>query len=199
MEDPEAAGRLRSELADVMVYLTRLADVLNVDLVAAAHAKLDQSEQRYSVEAYRGSARKACWPWSKPNSDDTLVHDVRIGDWSRPWNVKEERAVGSAPASALWATLDGGFEQVGCVYAAQGFEYDWNGVIIGPDLVVRDGRLHARRAFSKDPALTRGTTGEQADRPIRNTYKVLLTRGMIGTFVYSTDPETQEFLSRLTS
>jgi NTP pyrophosphatase (non-canonical NTP hydrolase) len=59
MEDPEAAGRLRSELADVMVYLTRLADVLDVDLVEAAHAKLDQSERRYSVEAYRGSARKA--------------------------------------------------------------------------------------------------------------------------------------------
>ncbi|MGW0588479.1 nucleotide pyrophosphohydrolase [Streptosporangium sp. NPDC002607] len=58
-EDPEAAGRLRSELADVMVYLTRLADVLNVDLVEAAHAKLDQSEKRYDVEAYRGSARKA--------------------------------------------------------------------------------------------------------------------------------------------
>ncbi|MEV4746319.1 DUF2075 domain-containing protein [Streptosporangium sp. NPDC049248] len=140
-----------------------------------------------------------CWPWSDPQSDDTLVHDVRIGDWSRPWNVKNDRAVGSAPASALWATLDGGFEQVGCVYTAQGFEYDWNGVIIGPDLVVRDGRFHTRRAFSKDPALTRGTTDEQADRLIRNTYKVLLTRGMIGTFVYSTDPETQEFLSRLTS
>ncbi|MET8046568.1 nucleotide pyrophosphohydrolase [Streptosporangium sp. NPDC005286] len=59
MEDPEAAGRLRSELADVMVYLTRLADVLNVDLVEAAHAKLDQSDRRYDVETYRGSARKA--------------------------------------------------------------------------------------------------------------------------------------------
>ncbi|MEV4746320.1 nucleotide pyrophosphohydrolase [Streptosporangium sp. NPDC049248] len=59
MENPEAAGRLRSELADVMVYLTRLADVLNVDLVEAAHAKLDQSDRRYDVEAYRGSARKA--------------------------------------------------------------------------------------------------------------------------------------------
>ncbi|WP_329428942.1 nucleotide pyrophosphohydrolase [Streptosporangium sp. NBC_01495] len=59
MEDPEAAGRLRSELADVMIYLTRLADVLNVDLVEAAHAKLDQSDRRYDVETYRGSARKA--------------------------------------------------------------------------------------------------------------------------------------------
>ncbi|WP_030913321.1 DUF2075 domain-containing protein [Streptosporangium amethystogenes] len=162
------------------------------ELETLLRSKLDEG---YSARMTAGF----CWPWSAPQSDDTLVHDVRIGDWSHPWNVKGDRAVGSAPASALWATLDGGFEQVGCVYTAQGFEYDWNGVIIGPDLVVRDGRLHTRRAFSKDPSLTRGTTDEQADRLIRNTYKVLLTRGMIGTFVYSTDPETQEFLSRLTS
>lgn len=59
MGDPDAAGRLRSELADAMTYLTRLADVLKVDLIEAAHAKLDQSEKRYAVETYRGSARKA--------------------------------------------------------------------------------------------------------------------------------------------
>lgn len=59
MEDPEAAGRLRSEVGDVMIYLTRLADVLNVDLVEAAHAKLDQGEKRYTVEGYQGSIRKA--------------------------------------------------------------------------------------------------------------------------------------------
>ncbi|WP_433243455.1 nucleotide pyrophosphohydrolase [Streptosporangium sp. CA-135522] len=59
MDDPEAAKRLRSELADVTIYLTRLADVLGVDLVDVAHTKLDQSEKRYTVEAYRGSARKA--------------------------------------------------------------------------------------------------------------------------------------------
>ncbi|GAA3111550.1 DUF2075 domain-containing protein [Streptosporangium carneum] len=138
-----------------------------------------------------------CWPWSEPRKDDTLVHDVRVGNWSRPWNVKGDRAVGDAPASALWATLEGGFEQIGCVYTAQGFEYDWNGVIIGSDLVYRDGRLVTVRKASKDPALTRGTTDEQADRLIRNTYKVLLTRGMVGTFVYSVDAETQAFIQRL--
>jgi DUF2075 family protein len=36
--------------------------------------------------------------------------------------------------------MKGGFDQVGCVYTAQGFEYDWSGVIIGPDLVARHGR-----------------------------------------------------------
>ena len=79
-----------------------------------------------------------CWPWSDPRQDGSLVPDVSIGTWSRPWNVKGERAVGGAPPAALWATADGGFEQVGCVYTAQGFEYDWNGVIFGPDLVWRE-------------------------------------------------------------
>lgn len=59
MADPDAAARLRSELADVAIYLTRLADVLGVDLVKAAHAKLDEGERRYDADTYRGSARKA--------------------------------------------------------------------------------------------------------------------------------------------
>ncbi|MBG0825170.1 nucleotide pyrophosphohydrolase [Planomonospora sp. ID91781] len=59
MEDPRFATRLRSEVGDVMIYLTRLADVLGIDLVEAAHAKLDESEERYSVAEYHGSARKA--------------------------------------------------------------------------------------------------------------------------------------------
>ncbi|GHH70036.1 ATP-binding protein [Streptosporangium violaceochromogenes] len=139
-----------------------------------------------------------CWPWSNPRKDDTLVPDVRIGEWSRPWNVKGDRAVGNAPASALWATSNGGFEQIGCVYTAQGFEYDWNGVIIGPDLVYRDGSLITVRTASRDPELKkRDVTDKQADHLIRNTYKVLLTRGMIGTLIHSVDPETQEFIQKL--
>ncbi|GAA4081321.1 DUF2075 domain-containing protein [Actinomadura miaoliensis] len=138
-----------------------------------------------------------CWPWSDPRNG-RLVPDVVIGDWARPWNVRGDRAVGSAPPSALWATQDGGFEQVGCVYTAQGFEYDWNGVIFGPDLLYRDGRLVTVRAASRDPALKkRDVTDEQADKLIRNTYKVLLTRGMVGTVLYSVDKETQDFLARL--
>ncbi|MGQ5261067.1 DNA/RNA helicase domain-containing protein [Micromonospora sp. ZYX-F-536] len=140
-----------------------------------------------------------CWPWSDPRPDDSLVPDVQVGGWSRPWNVKSERSVGEAPGSAFWATDPHGFGQVGCVYTAQGFEYDWSGVIIGPDLVARDGRLVTRREESKDPAFrSRKTVSDaEADLLIRNTYKVLLTRGMQGTIVYSTDPETREYLASL--
>ena len=140
-----------------------------------------------------------CWPWSRPQGE-TLLADVVVGDWSRPWNANSDRSIGNAPPSALWATLEGGFGQIGCVYTAQGFEYDWNGVIIGPDLVYRNGKLRTVPTASKDPALRKKTvTPDQADRLIRNTYKVLLTRGMIGTVLYSTDPETQDFLSWLLS
>ncbi|GHH70032.1 nucleotide pyrophosphohydrolase [Streptosporangium violaceochromogenes] len=59
MDDPVAASRMRSELADVVIYLVRLADVLGVELVEAAHVKLDESDRRYAVKTYRGSARKA--------------------------------------------------------------------------------------------------------------------------------------------
>ncbi|WP_343953200.1 nucleotide pyrophosphohydrolase [Nonomuraea longicatena] len=57
--DEQTLARVRDELGDVTGYLVRLADVLGVDLVAAAHAKLDDSARRYDPEVYRGSARKA--------------------------------------------------------------------------------------------------------------------------------------------
>jgi len=150
----------------------------------------DRLDAGYSARMTAGF----CWRWSEPDGD-RLIPDVVIGDWARPWNAKGDRSVGGAPPSALWATLDGGFGQVGCVYTAQGFEYDWNGVIVGPDLLYRHGRLVTVRSASKDPALTRaGVSDAQADQLIRNTYKVLLTRGMMGTVLYSTDTETQRFL-----
>lgn len=140
-----------------------------------------------------------CWKWSDPRPDDTLVPDVKIDSWSLPWNVKGDRPVGGAPPAALWSTDPGGIDQVGCVYTAQGFEYDWNGVIIGPDLIWRDGRFVSRRAENRDPDFRNRTKVSDADFDalVRNVYKVLLTRGMIGTVIYSTDEETRAALRAL--
>ncbi|MGW5021254.1 DUF2075 domain-containing protein [Streptomyces sp. NHF165] len=139
-----------------------------------------------------------CWKWTtKVPPGQELPADVTIGDWARPWNVRGDRAVAGAPPAALWATDPAGFGQVGCVYTAQGFEYDWSGVIIGPDLVWRGDRWVTDRTRSQDPVFKKATPDAEVDRLIRNTYKVLLTRGMIGTVVYSTDAETREKLREL--
>ena len=137
-----------------------------------------------------------CWPWSDPRSDGSLVDDVVIGHWAKPWNLKGDRALPGAPPSALWASRPEGFGQVGCVYTAQGFEFDWNGVILGADLVWRTDRWVSRRESNRDPDFRSRQRVSDADfdRLVRNVYKVLLTRGMVGTLVYSVDPETQEFL-----
>ncbi|BCJ41065.1 nucleotide pyrophosphohydrolase [Actinoplanes ianthinogenes] len=58
MADPELGPRVRAEIGDVTIYLVRLADVLGIDLVQAALAKLADSATRYTVEAARGRADK---------------------------------------------------------------------------------------------------------------------------------------------
>ena len=141
-----------------------------------------------------------CWKWSDPNQDGSLVADVVVDGWSKPWNLKGDRAVGGAPPSALWATDPAGFGQVGCIYTAQGFEYDWNGVIIGSDLVWRTDRWVVNRSANKDPDFknTNKVSDVEFEKLVKNVYKVLLTRGLIGTYVFSVDAETQAFLAHLT-
>jgi dCTP diphosphatase len=55
---PEQYARVREELADVLNYLVRLADKLDVDLLAAAEEKLRQNALKYPVDKARGHARK---------------------------------------------------------------------------------------------------------------------------------------------
>ncbi|MCB0923438.1 MAG: DUF2075 domain-containing protein [Mycobacterium sp.] len=159
------------------------------------HYLLSQMQEGYSARMTAGY----CWPWSDARQDGMLVSDVQIGAWARPWNSKSDRRIGDVPPSALWATDDGGFGQVGCIYTAQGFEYDWSGVIIGPDLVWRDGRFVTVRSANRDPDFrnARAVSDERFDVLVRHVYKVLLTRGMIGTVIYSTDRETREALRML--
>ncbi|WP_404188151.1 DNA/RNA helicase domain-containing protein [Streptomyces tauricus] len=137
-----------------------------------------------------------CWKWSDPRSDGSLVDDVIIGEWRRPWNLRGVRPAGGAPVSSLWATDPSGFGQIGCIYTAQGFEYAWNGMIFGRDLVWRGNEWRADPGESKDDVVTKADP-QAFGRLIRNTYKVLLTRGMVGTVLYSDDSETQAMLASL--
>ncbi|MEU6641371.1 DUF2075 domain-containing protein [Saccharomonospora sp. NPDC046836] len=172
-------------------------------VTSAASPQAMEAWLRGRSKGHGGTARLAagyCWPWSDPapfGDGKALVPDVRIGEWARPWNAKPGKRVPDAPESYYWASDERGFGQVGCIYTAQGFEYDWAGVIFGPDLVRRGDSWVARRQESHDPAVKRADELHFAAL-IRNTYKVLLTRGMQGVCLYSTDAETQRFLESMT-
>jgi DUF2075 family protein len=72
-------------------------------------------------------------------------------------------------------------------------------VILGPDLVWRDGGFVSRREYNRDPDFRSRARvpDEEFDRLVRNVYKVLLTRGMIGAVLYSSDEQTREALRHL--
>lgn len=95
--------------------------------------ELDRAIRQRAEEGFAARVTAGfCWPWSKSNSDGTLVEDVVVGDFRQPWNARPEatKLAAGIPKAPLWATDPGGIEQVGCVYTAQGFEFDYAGVII---------------------------------------------------------------------
>jgi len=56
--DESKLARIRAECADVMLYLLRLTDKLDIDLLDAARRKIEENRQRYPMELARGSAKK---------------------------------------------------------------------------------------------------------------------------------------------
>lgn len=143
-----------------------------------------------------------CWPWSDPDESDSLVADVRVGEWAMPWDAQAgaSRHGPGIPKSHFWASAKEGIDQVGCVYTAQGFEFDYVGVIFGPDLVYRptDGGWMGQRHESRDRIVSRGGTDAEFTAFVKSTYRVLLTRGLRGCYVYFMDAPTHDFfLSRV--
>ena len=56
---PDKLAEVSQELADILIYLIRVADKLGVDLIDAAGAKIAVNEQRYPADRVRGDARRA--------------------------------------------------------------------------------------------------------------------------------------------
>src|SRR4051794_26961713 len=143
-----------------------------------------------------------CWPWSDPDDSGQLEPDVRVGDWSMPWNARAEagRLAPGIPKSDFWASDPRGIEQVGCVYTAQGFEFDYVGVIFGPDLVYRtlDGGWVGQRDQSRDRFVKAAKSDDEFVSYLKSVYRVLLTRGLRGCYIYFMDAPTRDFvLSRI--
>jgi uncharacterized protein len=142
-----------------------------------------------------------CWPWSEPDGNGQLIEDVRIGDYHRPWNAKPKdlckggyRISKDIPISSLWAYDKRDIGQIGCIYTAQGFEFDYAGVIFGEDLLYRfdQGGWIGIPAKSEDSVVKRSRASFL--ELVKNTYRVLLTRGMKGCYVYFVDKETERFV-----
>ncbi len=136
-----------------------------------------------------------CWDWSDPDEHGYLKEDVVIGEYRRPWDARPHarKLAAGIPKASLWAYDPNGIDQVGCVYTAQGFEFDYVGVIFGPDLVYdpKTASWKGVRERSSDQVVKRAK-GQFVDL-VKNTYRVLLSRGIQGCYVYFMDEDTGNF------
>lgn len=147
--------------------------------------------------AFPNSARLTsgwCWPWSDPKSDGELVQDIVIEDFMMPWELKNgKKAAGKIPEAKYWAVDGAGAEQAGTVYSVQGFEFRYVGILMGPDLTIRNGKWAANPRANFRNSI-RAKSPAVAEIYIRRIYRALFTRPLRGVRVYSVDRETREFL-----
>lgn len=146
------------------------------------------------MDAEHGLSRLvAGFAWDWISKRDRSLFDIELDGERMRWNV----------AAVDWINSPGSLEEVGSIHTVQGYDLNYAGVIIGPDLR-RDpvtGRIHIDRDSYRD------TRGKQNNRTLRkvytdedllvyiqNIYGVLLTRGMLGTFVYVCDPGLRDWL-----
>jgi hypothetical protein len=182
------------ELDRTPTVLWNLKDSYEFRIVESPEA-LEAAIRARLMEGYKARLTAGfCWPWSNANDDGTLVEDVTIGSFRRPWNAKPEarRLAKGIPRAPLWAYSPGGENQVGCIYTAQGFEFDYVGVIIGADLIYRPSEgWMGDKQNSYDSIVKRA--GDRFVELVKNTYRVLLTRGMKGCYVCFLDKATEDF------
>jgi DUF2075 family protein len=129
-----------------------------------------------------------CWDWPTKQRNNPEYKDIVIGDFEMSWNLD----------TGIWAIDPDSINEAGCIHTCQGLEFDYVGVIIGPDLRYENGRVvtdFTKRAktdqsikglkalYKKDPE----EVSKKADEIIKNTYRTLMTRGMKGCYIYCTD------------
>lgn len=141
-----------------------------------------------------------CWNWVSKKDPSAMDIEFPEFGFGMQWNLAAE--------SNLWIMGEKSVAQVGCIHTCQGLEVDYIGVIIGPDLVIRNGeivtnpKLRARtdtslNGYGKDSKLYPDKATQKADAIIKNTYRTLMTRGLKGCYVYSTDAETAQTIKNL--
>ena len=140
-----------------------------------------------------------CWDWK--SQKDTKALDIVFPEYNfgMQWNL--------ATDSMLWIMKPDSVNEIGCIHTCQGLELDYVGVILGEDLIVRDGIVLVDPAKrSKMDSSIKGYKKMLSEKPdeakeiirkiIKNTYRTLMTRGIKGCYVWSQDLETNNWLKK---
>ncbi len=141
-----------------------------------------------------------CWDWNREGKNNPNCYDIEIGEYGfrKSWNLGNTSTYLIDPES---------IHQIGCVHTSQGLELDYVGVIIGEDLRYEKGSVVSDfRKRSKNDQSVKGLISlmkkdpieayRVADEIIKNTYRVLLTRGQKGCYIFCMDKKLGAYFKK---
>lgn len=142
---------------------------------------IKQKDKEYSLS--RVVAGYA-WPWITKNNGEG--YDIEIDGLKLIWNRTNQN----------WVNSPNAINEVGCIHTVQGYDLNYVGVIIGPELTYDDINHKLVIDINKymDINGKRSITDiEELKRYIINIYKTLLTRGINGTYIYIVDKKLAKY------
>lgn len=142
------------------------------------------------------------WEYSQKRKPDDRLRaywEVVIGKWHKPWNRelaaelsrKEKRKI----SGLAWAEQPQTINEVGSTFTIQGFDLNYAGVILGPSVKYRNGKIIFAPSESynnkaiRNRTLSDGTKQKFGEMLIQHEVRVLMTRGVNGMYIYACDPE----------
>ncbi len=146
------------------------------------------------------------WPYSGMSSPKNEKYwNVKIGLWEKPWNRELMRYETSKKElkkikGLAWAEQPQTINEVGSTYTIQGFDLNYAGVILGPSVKYRNGKIVFDPSKSCNDRATHKRTLEDGSRKsfgeefLKNELGVLLTRGVNGLYIYACDEELRKRL-----
>ncbi|CAM4410819.1 DUF2075 domain-containing protein [Paenibacillus alkaliterrae] len=134
------------------------------------------------------------WNWTAPNQGNSngQIDDVILDEhqFKMPWNGYAIRE--------SWAIHPDGIDQVGCVHTTQGLEFDYIGIIVGDDLKynAETGELFSNYNDYKDKTGKKGLKDnpDKLNALVKNIYKILMSRGMKGCYIFCRDQSLQNYV-----
>ena len=133
------------------------------------------------------------WEWkTKGKSYEEIrkkgLYDIEFNEKKYIWNHADNG----------WIISSNAVNEIGCIHTVQGYDLNYVGVIIGPDLSYNKekNKIEVHIDKLKDTNVKRGTEEEAVEEYMINTYKTLLERGIKGCYIYACDESMQEYLKK---
>ncbi|MDD3220062.1 MAG: DUF2075 domain-containing protein [Lachnospiraceae bacterium] len=130
--------------------------------------------------------------------------EVIIGKWHKPWNRELEQEMSAKEKrnikSLSWAEQPQTIDEVGSTFTIQGFDLNYAGVILGPSVKYKDGKIvfdPSEKNYKKmiqNRTLADGTKKKFGAELTQHEVRILMTRGVEGLYIYACDDELRKAL-----